>query len=143
MNSWAEGTLAIAVTLVLGAGLWLFTGERVVGDETTETTTAVVVDSEAAARGEALASATGCLACHTIDGTTGAGPTWKGVAGASRPLTSGEEVVADDAYLFNSIVDPPSQVVLGFEPDVMPQIFADQLTVDEINDLVEYIKSLS
>jgi cytochrome c oxidase subunit 2 len=143
MKSWAEGALAIVVTLVLGAGLWLFTGEPVVGDETTDSTTAVVVDSEAAARGEALASATGCLACHTIDGTTGAGPTWKGVAGASRPLTSGEQVVADDAYLFNSIVDPPSQVVLGFESDVMPQIFADQLTVDEINDLVEYIKSLS
>jgi cytochrome c oxidase subunit 2 len=143
MKSWAEGALAIVVTLVLGASLWLFTGEPVVGDETTDSTTAVVVDSEAAARGEALASATGCLACHTIDGTTGAGPTWKGVAGASRPLTSGEQVVADDAYLFNSIVDPPSQVVLGFESDVMPQIFADQLTVDEINDLVEYIKSLS
>ena len=64
------------------------------------------------------------------------------MAGATRPLVSGEQVVADNAYLFNSIVDPPSQVVSGFEP-VMPTSFADQLTEDEINDLVEYIKSLS
>jgi len=141
MKYWAEGVLALAVTLILGAGLWLFTGEPV-GDETTATTAPVVVDTEAAARGEILASETGCLACHTIDGASGVGPTWKGVAGATRPLVSGEQVVADNAYLFNSIVDPPSQVVSGFEP-VMPTSFADQLTEDEINDLVEYIKSLS
>jgi cytochrome c oxidase subunit 2 len=141
MKYWAEGVLALAVTLVLGAGLWLFTGQPV-GDETADTTTPVVVDTEAAARGEVLASETGCLACHTVDGASGVGPTWKGVAGATRPLVSGEQVVADNAYLFNSIVDPPAQVVSGFEP-VMPTSFADQLTEDEINDLVEYIKSLS
>ncbi|HEY4584564.1 MAG TPA: cytochrome c [Acidimicrobiia bacterium] len=141
MRSWAEGALAIAVTLVLGAGLWLFTGEPV-GEEPTDTTTPVVVDIEAAARGQVLASETGCLACHTIDGASGVGPTWKGVAGATRPLVSGEQVVADNAYLFNSIVDPPSQVVSGYEP-VMPTTYSDQLTEQEINDLVEYIKSLS
>jgi cytochrome c551/c552 len=140
-NHWAEGALALVVTLVLGAGLWLFTGEPI-GDETTVTTTPVVVDTEAAARGQVLAIDTGCLACHTIDGATGTGPTWKGVAGATRPLVSGEQEVADNAYLFNSIVDPPSQVVSGFEP-VMPTSYADQLSEQEINDLVEYIKSLS
>jgi cytochrome c oxidase subunit 2 len=141
MNGWAEGLLAVAVTLVLGAGLWLFTGEPVT-DEPTDTTIAVVVDDEAAARGQILANDTGCLACHTIDGTPSTGPTWKGVAGATRPLVSGEQVVADNAYLFNSIVDPPSQVVEGFDP-VMPTTYSDQLSQEEINDLVEYIKSLS
>ncbi|MEX1134317.1 MAG: cytochrome c [Acidimicrobiia bacterium] len=141
MRSWAEGALALAVTLVLGAGLWLFTGEPV-GTDTTETTTQLVVDIEAAARGQVLASDTGCLACHTIDGATGTGPTWKGAAGATRPLVSGEQVVADNAYLFNSIVDPPAQVVSGFEA-VMPTTYSEQLSEQEINDLVEYIKSLS
>ena len=36
----------------------------------------------------------------------------------------------------------PSQVVSGFEP-VMPTTYSDQLSQEEINDLVEYIKSLS
>lgn len=141
MKSWAEGALALGVTLVLGAGLWLFTGEPI-GDETTDTTTPLVVDTEAAARGQILASDTGCLACHTIDGTTSTGSTWKGVAGSTRPLVSGEQVVADHAYLFNSIVDPPSQVVSGFEA-VMPTTYSEQLSEQDINDLVEYIKSLA
>jgi cytochrome c551/c552 len=140
MRSWAEGALALGVTVVLGLGLWLFTGEPI-GAGSTQTTVAIVFDVEAAARGEVLAAETGCLACHAIDGTTSTGPTWKGLAGASRPLTSGESVVANDAYLFNSIVNPNSQAVAGFEP-VMPTTYSETLTEAEINDLVEYIKSL-
>ncbi|MDP9494167.1 MAG: cytochrome c [Actinomycetota bacterium] len=140
-SNWVEGALALAVTLVLGAGLWLFTGEPV-GDEPSGSTIPIVVDTEAAARGQTLASDTGCLACHTIDGVVSTGPTWKGVAGGTRPLVSGEQVVADNSYLFNSIIDPPSQVVAGYDP-VMPATYSEQLTEQEINDLVEYIKSLS
>lgn len=143
MKGWAEGALALAVTLVLGAGLWLFTGQPVGGDDEQGGTdsTVIAVDTEAAARGQAIAADTGCQACHSTDGAAGTGPTWKGLAGASRPLVSGETVTADDAYLFNSIIDPPSQVVAGFEP-VMPTTYADQLSEQEIDDLVEYIKSL-
>jgi len=141
MRNWAEGAMALGLTLILGVGLWLFTGGSVAGG-TTETTSPIAFDTEAAARGATVAANTGCQACHNVDGTQGTGPTWKGLAGASRPLESGESVVADDAYLFNSIVDPRSQVVAGFDP-VMPTTYSDQLTEDEINDLVEYIKSLS
>jgi len=88
-----------------------------------------------------LAASTGCLACHSIDETPGTGPGWGGLAGSEVTLASGETVVADDSYLFNSIVDPVSQVVSGFDA-VMPTTYADSLSEAEINDLVEYIKSL-
>ncbi len=140
MKSWAEGLAALGITLVLGLGLWLFSG-RPIGSGTTEPGPNVAFDSEAAARGEALAAATGCLACHNIDGTSGTGPGWQGLAGSEVALESGETVVADDNYLFNSIVDPTSQIVAGFEA-VMPTTYADSLSEPEINDLVEYIKSL-
>ncbi len=142
MRSIAEAGLAVLVVLVLGAGFWLYGGGELGGDGTTETTAPIVVDPEAAGRGLQLANDTGCLACHSVDGTPSTGPTWSGVAGASRPLESGESVVADTAYLFSSIVDPGVQLVAGF-PDVMPADYSDQLTEAEINDLVSYIQSLA
>lgn len=141
MRSWVEGVLAVAVILVIGTALFLFTGESF-GSGTTDTTTPVPVDTEAAARGEEVATGTGCLACHTTDGTIGVGSTWKGLAGSSRPLDTGETVDADDAYLTTSIIDPGAQVVAGFD-NVMPPDYGDQLTEQEVADLVEYIKSLS
>lgn len=141
MRSWAEAILALVVVAGVGLAMFLFTGEPI-GSGSTEPTTPVEVDPAAAARGAALAEATGCLSCHTADGGTSVGPTWKGVAGSQRPLATGEFVLADDAYLFNSVLDPSSQVVLNFDP-VMPADYGDSLTTDEINDLVAYIKSLS
>lgn len=135
-----EAVLAAALTLILGVGFWLFTGESI-GNGQTDATVAIEFEGPAAVRGETLAIETGCLACHTIDGTPSAGPTWKGLAGSSRPLESGETVTADDAYLTLSIIDPNSQVLEGFNP-VMPTDYAQNLTDDEVSDLVEYIKSL-
>jgi len=91
--------------------------------------------------GEGLAVELGCVACHTTDGTDLVGPTWAGLAGSDRLLDSGETVVADDPYLLRSIIDPPAQVVAGFNP-IMPTGYGDRLTVEEISDLIDYIKSL-
>ena len=140
MTRWAEGLLALGITVLIGVGLWLFSGEPI-GSGGSGSTTPIPFDAESATRGETLAAESGCLACHAIDGAAGTGPTWKGLAGASRPLETGESVIADDVYLFNSIVDPLAQVVTGFEA-VMPTTYSETLTEDEINDLVEYIKSL-
>lgn len=140
MSNWVEGILALIVLLGFGTALFMFTGEEL-GDGTTETTQPVAIDDAAAARGQAIAESTGCLACHSVDGTQGSGTTWRGLAGSSRPLTSGETVLADDAYLFSSIVDPAAQVVEGYEA-IMPPDYGDSLTEAEVEDLVEYIKSL-
>ena len=141
MSSWSEAVLALAVLVGFGAALFLFTGADL-GDGSTDTTQPVAIDEAAAARGQLLAESTGCLACHSVDGTPGSGPTWRGVAGSSRPLTTGESVVADDAYLFSSIVDPANQLVEGYEA-IMPPDYGETLTEAEVEDLVEYIKSLA
>lgn len=143
MNSWTEGAVALFVVVMVGVGLFLFTGQTLGSDSGGSGPGPIVVDTAAAARGETLAEAEGCLQCHTTDGSlTATGPTWKGLAGSTRPLTSGDEVVADDAYLIESIVDPRSQIVEGYDA-VMPTYFADQLDDAQISDLVEYIKSLA
>lgn len=142
MSSWTEGALALIVVVGIGLGLFLFTGETLGDGPSGGTAAPITVDTEAAARGEVLVSEQACLNCHTTDGTSLSGPTWKGLAGSLRPLSGGEEVVADDNYLFNSIVAPSNQIVEGYE-DLMPGFYADQLDDDQITDLVEYIKSLA
>ncbi|HEY5890538.1 MAG TPA: cytochrome c [Acidimicrobiia bacterium] len=142
MKRTAEAGLAIFVVLVIGVGLWLFADGDLGEPGTSPTVPIEEVDTEAVARGMQLATDKGCAACHTSDGTPLTGPTWKGLAGSTRPLESGETVVADTAYLFNSIVDPGSQIVEGFA-DVMPADYAETLTEAEINDLVAYIQSLA
>ena len=139
----SEAILAVTVVVVLGFALYLFSGADLGSNgNPDDTVPEVIVDPEAAARGMQMANDSGCLACHSVDGTPNTGPTWKGVAGSSRPLESGESVVADAAYLFNSIIDPASQVVQGFAA-VMPATYSDSLTEDDINDLVAYIQSLA
>lgn len=140
MRSWTEGVLAIVVVVALGASLFLFSGESI--GETTDTTAPIDFDVDSAARGQILAESTGCLQCHTVDGTPSSGPTWKGLAGSSRPLTTGESVIADDTYLFNSITDPSLQIVQGFDA-IMPPDYGETLSSNEITDLINYIKSLA
>jgi cytochrome c oxidase subunit 2 len=84
----------------------------------------------------------GCVACHTVDGASkGAmGPTLKGVFGASVDLLSGNKVLADENYIRESIENPMSKVVKGFNP-IMPT-FKGQLSELEMNALIAYIKSL-
>ncbi len=142
MRGLSEAVLAVLLVGLLGVGFWLFARDSASSPNGGSAPEVIEVDPEAAARGEVLASDTGCLACHTVDGTPSTGPTWKGLAGSSRPLTDGTTVSADDTYLTLAIVDPNSQVVAGFDP-VMPTTYADQLSEDEITDLVEYIQSLA
>ena len=141
-RSGAEALTAFAVMLLLGLGLWAVAdGGDANGEDTSPTT--VPVDTEAVARGEVIATDAGCTACHTTDGIPLTGPTWKGLAGSSRPLESGESVIADFDYLVRAITDPTAEVVEGFPGAVMPDNYSSILTADEIADLVAFIQSLA
>lgn len=81
-----------------------------------------------------------CFSCHTTDGSTGVGPTWQGLYNSEVELESGETVTADEDYLRESILDPNAKIHAGFPP-VMPS-FEGQLTDEQIDQIIEYIKSL-
>ncbi|MBX7112800.1 MAG: cytochrome c oxidase subunit II [Myxococcaceae bacterium] len=91
-------------------------------------------------QGERLALEKGCGRCHTVDGTPHLGPTWRGLYRSMQTLTTGENVVADEAYLTRSMMNPGAQKVAGYFTD-MPSYFG-LLTNAEAAALVEYIKSL-
>ena len=90
--------------------------------------------------GETLYTKSGCNACHSLDGTDGVGPTWKGLYGKEREFTDGTKAIADENYLRESIVYPQKKVVKGY-PNVMPS-YAGLLKDREITALIEYIKTL-
>ncbi|HEX6270313.1 MAG TPA: cytochrome c oxidase subunit II [Anaerolineales bacterium] len=90
-------------------------------------------------RGQALVAAFGCAACHSVNGAQGIGPTWLGLFGHEVPLADGTTVIADEAYLAESIHDPQAKIVEGFETQLMPSYdFSDE----QIADIVAYIKTL-
>ena len=89
--------------------------------------------------GQLLVAANGCAACHSINGAQGIGPTWFGLFGHEVLLTDGTTVIADEAYLAESIHEPQAKIVKGFETQLMPTYgFTDQ----QIADIVAYIKTL-
>jgi cytochrome c oxidase subunit 2 len=93
--------------------------------------------------GEDLYSAKGCSGCHSIDGSRVVGPTWQGLYGEEVTFEDGTTAVADETYIRNSILDPNSAIVESFPAGVMPQNFSEQLSAVEVDQLVDYIKSLS
>jgi cytochrome c oxidase subunit 2 len=103
----------------------------------------VALAEEAAAtpegRGQALVAANGCAACHSINGAQGIGPTWFGLFGHEVHLTDGTTVIADEAYLAESLHDPQAKIVEGFETQLMPTY---GFTDEQIADIVAYIKTL-
>ena len=90
--------------------------------------------------GRKVAGAQGCLKCHSLDGQPHIGPTWLDLYQRRETLESGEAVIADEAYLTDSMIDPRGKVVKGFKP-IMPT-YKGRLAAPEAAALVEFIKSL-
>ena len=93
-----------------------------------------------AAAGQQLYQSLGCTSCHGANGEGGRGPTLAGLFGKQTPLASGGTVVADEAYLRESIINPQAKLVAGFGP-IMPT-FQGQVTEDQLVQLLAFIKSL-
>jgi len=91
------------------------------------------------AAGTKLFSSLACISCHRTDGQ-GRGPALEGVFGTEQKLDNGQKVMADEAYVRESILNPRAKVVAGFDP-VMPT-FQGQVTEEQILQLVAYLRSI-
>ena len=96
-----------------------------------------------AAAGPAVFSGKGCVACHTIEGLAGAvgkiGPELTHVATNASSRVAG---LAAEAYIRQSIDDPPAFVVEGFGP-IMPATIRSTMSDTEFEDLVAYLLTLN
>ncbi|MEO8078093.1 MAG: cytochrome c oxidase subunit II [Acidobacteriota bacterium] len=92
-----------------------------------------------AAAGEKLFQDLACITCHTGDAQARA-PQLRGVFGTTVTLQNGQKVVADEAYIRESIFLPQAKVVEGFQP-IMPT-FQGLVSEEQLLQLIAYIKSL-
>lgn len=82
----------------------------------------------------------GCGACHTTDGSPKIGPSFKGLFGKTEAMEGGEQVVVDENYIRESLLEPQKKIVKGFPPQ-MPS-FKGQMSDARIDGLIAYIKTL-
>jgi len=88
----------------------------------------------------------GCAACHSVNGDPNTGATWKNLYGSTRKLvvSDGEmEVIADDAYINESIRTPNRKKAVGFAGQTMSAYPETQLSAGDVRALIEYMKTLS
>jgi cytochrome c oxidase subunit 2 len=89
--------------------------------------------------GEQLFRELGCSGCHSGSSVVRA-PPLEGLYNKPVPLTSGEVVTADEAYLRDSILFPAKQIVGGYTND-MPS-FQGRINEEQLLQVIAYLKSL-
>jgi cytochrome c oxidase subunit 2 len=83
------------------------------------------------ADGLALFSSAGCAGCHTLAAAKATGTTGPDL---------GKVLAGKDAdFIRMSIIDPNAEIAPGFEPNVMPPTFGDQLSDAELTALVNFL----
>lgn len=79
-----------------------------------------------------------CIDCHPLDNSKATGP---GVADYGRVAGTRVQGQSPEEYTFNSILRPSKHIVQGYS-NVMPSDYDDQLTQQELADLIAYLLSL-
>ena len=88
-----------------------------------------------------------CGTCHAIDAVgvppgvqAARGPSLAGLFGRAVELEGGGKLVADEAYVRESILKPMTKVTKGFQP-LMPT-YEGQVGEEEILQIIAYVKTL-
>ena len=92
--------------------------------------------------GEKLYSQQGCQTCHSLDGSKGVGPSFKGLYGMkNHKMSDGSSVTVDANYIRQSILEPSARIVQGYG-NQMPPAYSS-LSERQLSGLIEFIKTLS
>jgi cytochrome c oxidase subunit II len=137
-----HSTMRQTVRVISAADFDAWVAEQQKGDED---------GGKAAAGGDPLAAGrkiftdTGCNACHTLadaGSTATVGPELDDLAAQAAKYAK-QQGQTPAEYVKASIEDPNAFVVPGFQKDLMPGDYANQLSPAEIDTLVEYLLTVS
>ena len=99
----------------------------------------VEIDDAIAQRGQEISTQEGCIACHTVDGSLGVGPSWQGMMGRIETLEDGTSIVVDEEYFRESIRYANRKMVAGY-PRVMPSYLLEE---EDLLALIAFAQRLS
>jgi cytochrome c oxidase subunit 2 len=92
--------------------------------------------------GQTLWQARGCMGCHSIDGSSGTGPTWKDLYGKPDHLMAdGEVLLVDDDYIREAIFYPSRRITAGY-PNAMAS-YLGVLSEEDVQFVIAYMKTIS
>lgn len=94
--------------------------------------------SDLASHGRQLFTDLGCVSCHGTGGRVA--PQLEGLYMREEGMRTGEQILADENYLRESILNPGARIVKGYE-SIMPP-FQGQLSEEDLLALIAFIKSL-
>jgi cytochrome c oxidase subunit 2 len=92
-----------------------------------------------ASEGARLFADLACNTCHRPE-VQGRGPMLNGLFGKTVQIEGGGTVVADEAYIRESIVNPSARITANFQP-IMPT-YQGVVSEDGLLQLIEYVKAL-
>ena len=101
--------------------------------ETTGTTTTTEQPPGSAAAGRAVFTSAGCGGCHTFAPA--------GTSGSVGPDLDEALQGQDAEFIRQSIVDPNAEITQGYSAGVMPQNFEQELSPQQLDDLVAFLMS--
>ena len=82
----------------------------------------------------------GCTTCHSLEaGVILVGPSLADIGSQADKRVSG---LSAQEYLRQSIVDPNAYTLDGFAANVMPMVWSDELTEEQVDDLIAFLLTL-
>jgi len=121
----------LLVALLIGGGLLIY--------QLNFDAMEVEINDVVAQRGQEISTEQGCIACHTVDGSLGVGPSWLGMMGRVETLDDGSTIVVDEEYFRESIRYANRKMVAGY-PKVMPSYWMEE---EEFIALLAFARQLS
>ena len=133
--------LLLVTALILVLGLVACGGEAApAGEEGQAARAGDVAAGEALYNQSVIGSLAGCMTCHSLEpGVTMVGPSLANIGAEAGSRVSGQ---AADEYLRQAIVEPNAHIVEGFGEGLMPVGYGNELSEQQLNDLVAFLLSL-
>lgn len=131
MKAWISMAVVVGFAVIAGLGTMVYRSldaDRQVAQ----------IYGPVAERGLQIVTSNGCVACHSLEGSAGIGPSFQGMFGKISTLTDGRQQRVDEAYVRESVLDPAAKVVQGYQ-NVMIRYALSDADFEALNEFLRQL----